>query len=79
MPHCLSVCSPPWSRAARPSRHALDRDAHHGLKPARDGRFNRWLNYFASSVGQAEDCLSATKLILPACSEALGWSAGLSA
>ena len=30
-------------------------------------------------VGQAEHCLSATKLILPARSEALGWSAGLSA
>ncbi|HLB88527.1 MAG TPA: hypothetical protein VJK29_12820, partial [Terriglobales bacterium] len=28
------------------------------------------MKYFASPVGQAEHCLSATKLILPACSEA---------
>ena len=37
------------------------------------------LKYFAGTMGQAEHCLSATYLLRPACSEARGWPADLSA
>ncbi|SPE60144.1 hypothetical protein SBV1_3700004 [Verrucomicrobia bacterium] len=58
---------------------SLDRHAQQVWEPAGPARFDRSLKYFANPAGQAKHCLSAAKLILPACSEAFGWSAGLSA
>ena len=61
MPHCLGVCLPLWSRAARPRRHALDSDVQHGLKPARGGPLQPLVELFHQPGGHAEHCLHRHK------------------
>jgi hypothetical protein len=48
-------------------------------RAARSDGLNHYLNYFASPVGRAEHCLSATKLMLPPRWEVLVGLADLSA